>query len=263
MKHYVAFASLFAIGAAQGSSLAGYGIAKYARNAGNASVTAGEAPALEPPSGNSAANTFALSEELNRHLARDYLIALAGVVFVLLLYRIVLHIIHHTRTLACLTNDTQRYFATPNADWISFKLLLLYAPLFKARHKRELRLSSALNMGTLPTRFQTILLTAIMAANVTLCVYGLPWHDPETDILPMLRNRTGSIAVANLVPVMIMSSPKNPLIKLLNIPFDSMNVIHRNLARFAIFEAVIHSLCYVIGNVKSSKLWPPGAAFKC
>jgi Ferric reductase like transmembrane component len=253
MNHYITLVSMFAIVGAQGISIAEHGVAKHARSAGNASVVDGGTPVLKPPSGNTATDAFTLSEELNYHLGRDYLIALAGFVFALLLYRVVLHVVHHTRTLACLTNDTQRFFTTPNAEWNSFKLHLIHAPLFKARHKRELRLSSALNMGTLPTRFQSILLAAVLATNVALCVYGIPWHGSQTEVLSMLRNRTGSMAAANLIPIMILSSPKNPLIVMLNIPFDSMNIIHRNVARLAIFEAVIHTLCYFIGSVKTSR----------
>jgi hypothetical protein len=253
MSHYIAFAYVFAIAAAQESSPAGYGVASFATEAGNSSLAGGGTPAPKSSSGNTVEVAFALSEELNNHLSKDYLLVLAGFVFLLLLYRVVLNVIHHTRTLACLNNNTQRYFAKPNIDWANFKLALLYAPLFRARHKREVRLSSALSMGTLPTRFQSMLLTAIIATNVTLCVYGIPWHDLGTDVLPVLRNRTGSIAVANLIPVMILSSPKNPFIKLLNIPLDSMNIIHRNLARLAILEAVVHTVCYVIGAVKTSR----------
>ena len=262
MNHHVLLAYMCTIIAAQAQAnpSSGYGITKYARD-GTASVADGGR--LEPSARNTMPNADTLAEELNQHLARDYLIALAGLTFVLLLHRLFLHLIHYTRTLACLNNNTQRYFATTNTDWTNFKLHFLYAPLFKSRHKREIRLSTALSMGTLPTRFQSMLLLAVVAANITLCVYGLPWHESATDVLPVLRNRTGSIAVANLLPVMLLSSPKNPLIKLLNIPFDSMNIIHRNLARLAIFEAVVHTLCYIIGTVKTSKSWLPRTASQC
>ena len=253
MGHYLAFASVFAIAAAQGSPPAGHGVASSTTDTGNSSLASGGTPAPQPPNRNTAEVAFALSEKLNRHLSKDYLLVLTGFVFLLLLYRVVLNVIHHTRTLACLNNNTQRYFAKPNIDWQNFKLALLYAPLFRARHKHEIRLSSALNMGTLPTRFQSMLLAAIIATNVTLCVYGIPWHGAGIDVLPVLRNRTGSIAVANLIPVMILSSPKNPFIKLLNIPLDSMNIIHRNLARLAILEAVVHTVCHIIGAVKTSR----------
>lgn len=239
MNNYVAFAVLIGIVAAQGRP-----------PAGNGSVVDGGSPVSKPSSGNTA---IALSEELNKHLTRDYLVALAGFVFVLLIYRVVLYVIHHTRTLACLNNDAQRYFVMPNVEWTSFKRHLLYAPLFRTRHQNELRLSSAVNVGTLPTRVQFIFLTAIAAANVTLCAHGIPWHVPEVEVLRLLRNRTGSIAVANLVPIMVLSSPKNPLIKLLNVSFDSMNIVHRNLSRLAILEAIIHTTCYVVGTVKTSR----------
>jgi hypothetical protein len=250
MDYYITLASIFATGGAQGLSAVKYGVTKYPRNA---TVVDGGTPVLKPTSGNTMTDNLTLSEELNSCLSRDYLVALAGLLFVLLLYRVFVRVIYHTRTLACLNNDTQRYFATPNVDWMNFKLILLYAPLLKARHKRELRLSSALNMGTLPTRLQSLLLVAVLATNITISVYGIPWHDSETDVLSILRNRTGSIAVVNLIPVVILSSPRNPLIKLLNIPFESMNVMHRNLARLTIFEAVVHTLSYVIGTVKTSK----------
>ena len=261
MNHCFLLTSAFTVVAAQRSSPSGYGITRHARNAGSGSTADSGTQVLDPPTGKPTANTFAVSRELNNHLARDYLIALAGFTFVFLLYRLVLRVIHYTRTLACLNNNTQRYFATPNVDWNKVKLHLLYAPFFKARHKQEVRLSSALSMGTLPTRFQSILLAAIMATNIIICVYDIPWHESATEVLPVLRNRTGTIAVANLIPVMVLSSPKNPLIKLLNIPFDSMNIIHRNLARLAVFEAVIHTLCYIIGTVKTSKLSPTELPF--
>jgi hypothetical protein len=254
MSYYIALASVFAIAAAQGGgSPAGYGAANFATDAGNSSLAGGGTAAPQSSSGNTVEVAFALSEELNNHLSKDYLLVLTGFVFLLLLYGVVFNFIHYSRTLACLNNNTQRYFAKPNIDWQNFKLAFLYAPLFRARHNRELRLSSALDMGTLPTRFQSTLLTAIIATNVTFCVYGIPWHDSGIDVLPVLRNRTGSIAVANLIPVMILSSPKNPFIKLLNIPLDSMNIIHRNLARLAILEAIVHTVCYVIGAVMTSR----------
>jgi hypothetical protein len=58
MNHYVAFASVFAIVAAQGSSPTGYGIA----NATNASIVDGGTPVLKSTSGNTAANAVALSD---------------------------------------------------------------------------------------------------------------------------------------------------------------------------------------------------------
>jgi len=192
-------------------------------------------------------------EELNSHLDRDYLIALAAFVFAVFIYRVILYIAQYTRTLASIGNGRQHYFAVPNFEWAVFKKTLLYAPLFRTRHHRECRLSAAIQLGFLPTRFQTLVLLGILGTNIALCVYAIPWSSPGAEILPILRNRIGTIAVANLIPIMLLSSPKNPLIRLLNVSFESMNTMHRNFARMAVVEAVAHCLCWLIPEVRNRK----------
>lgn len=59
----------------------------------------------------------------------DYIfIVLASVIAALILWRVTIESIKYVRTLACLNNDTQRYFARPSSRWASFKKHLLYAP---------------------------------------------------------------------------------------------------------------------------------------
>src|SRR5271154_7111971 len=148
----------------------------------------------------------AVLEELNQHLSRDYLIALTGCVVGIFTFRLTVYWIHHTRMLACLNNSSQRYFKIANPEWTKFTNHILYAPLFRRRHNREWQLSEARNFGTLPTRFQALFLLAILTSNITLCVYGLPWSESHSRVLPLLRNRTGTLSVANLIPVMLLSS---------------------------------------------------------
>ena len=180
----------------------------------------------------------------------DLLIALVSLLVALAVYRVVLSVSHHIRMLACLTNSTQRYFALPHETWSKIKKDIIYAPMFRARHNREFRLSSAINMGTLPTRFQFFLMMGILAMNVTFCVYRIPFMNPsETSVLRYLRNRTGTIAVTNLIPLVVMADRNNGLIKLLNISFDSFNMFHRFFGRLVIFEAIAHTLCWVIADV--------------
>lgn len=247
MASYIALAAFCAVYAAQGS------LADENGHSGNGTLSTGSTPAAASSSTTSSQAAKAMLEQLNNYLDRDYLIALAAVALALFVYRAAISVVQHTRTVACLSNDTQRYFAIPNLDFTKFKNQFLYAPVFKNRHNREFHLSSALNMGTLPTRFQSIFLIGIVAANITLCVYDIPWMSAEASILPVLRNRMGTIAVANMIPVMVLSSPKNPLIKLLNVSYDSMNIMHRNFARLAVVEAIVHMLCWVIGEVQKSK----------
>ncbi len=191
----------------------------------------------------------AAAASLNHKLPRNYFLALAAFACVFIFYRLMVAAIQHFRTIACLSNDTQRYFAIPSPQWGKMKSMILYAPLFRTRHNREFKLSTAINMGTLPSRFQSIFIGAIVATNVILCVYGMQWTTPRKKVLSDLRNRTGTISVANLIPMIVMAGRNNPLIPLLNVSFDSFNMMHRWLGRLAILEAIAHTLCWMISKV--------------
>ena len=189
------------------------------------------------------------AELLNHKLPRNYFLALAAFACMFTFYRLMVVAIQNLRTIACLSNDSQRYFAIPSPQWGKVKSMILCAPLFRARHNREFKLSSAINMGTLPSRFQSIFIGVIVATNVVLCVYGIQWTTPRAKVLSVLRNRTGTISVANFIPIVLMAGRNNPLIPLLNVSFDSFNMMHRWLSRLAILEAIAHTLCWMISKV--------------
>ena len=192
-------------------------------------------------------------EMLNYKLPRNYFMSLAAFALVFIAYRIVIFAVQQLRTVACLSNNTQHYFAIPSSRWGKIKSRLLYAPLFKTRHNREFKLSSAINMGTLPTRFQSAFIVAVVATNVILCVYGVSYTSSRKVILTTLRGRTGTISVANLIPMVILAGRNNPLIQWLNVTFDSFNMMHRWLGRLVILEALAHTLCWIIGKVEIGK----------
>jgi hypothetical protein len=130
----------------------------------------------------------------------DYLfIICASLIVFFFLWRVGMESVKYVRTLTCLNNDTQRYFAIPQDKWASFKKHLLYAPVFSKRHNREFQLSSALNMGTLPTRFQLLFLAGYLGTNVAFCVVSINWNQPLATYAKELRNRTGILAVVNMV----------------------------------------------------------------
>lgn len=192
----------------------------------------------------------AAAEALDYRISRNYFLSLAAFTCIFIAYRLFLIGIQHLRTIACLSNNTQRYFAMPSPLWAKFQSLVLYAPLFRTRHNREFRLSSAVNMGTLPSRFQSIFIAVVVATNVVLCVYGIRFDVPKQALLPIIRNRTGTISVANLIPMVLMAGRNNPLIPWLNVSFDSFNMMHRWFGRLAILEAIAHTLCWMIAKVE-------------
>ena len=193
------------------------------------------------------------SDILDDHLANDLLIALAAFAATILVFRLVILFNQHIRHLACLNNGSQRYFAIPNPTWASIKRNILHAPLFRLRHNNEFRFSSAVNMGTLPSRFQTIFMVAIIATNVILCIYDTPWSSSEKAVLPILRNRTGTLATVNLIPMVIMAGRNNPLIGWLNVSYDSFNMMHRLFGRILTVESIAHTLCWMIAKIQTSE----------
>jgi hypothetical protein len=126
-------------------------------------------------------------------------IVLASLIAALIVWRVFIETTKHIRTLACLNNDTQRYFTKPAESWASFKKHLLYAPVFSKRHNREIQLSPAINVGTLPTRFQLMFLIGYFGTNVAFCIVSIDWNQPRVTAAKQLRNRTGVLAVVNMV----------------------------------------------------------------
>lgn len=188
----------------------------------------------------------------NALFARYLLILLAGIVFALGIYRVVIYFVQYVRTLTCLNNDTQRYFKESNHAYGKFKQHLLYAPLLWKRHHRDLRISS-LSFGILPTRSQSLFLTGVIVMNIVFCVYNMDSHGNQAALLTHLRNRTGTLAVVNMIPLVVMAGRNNPLIALLNVSFDNFNLVHRWFGRIVVVETVAHTLAFTIMMVNKGQ----------
>lgn len=188
----------------------------------------------------------------NQLFAKYILWSLAAVVGGIAIYRTILYAVRYIRTLTCLNNDTQRYFKLPNQTFAGIKEHFLYAPLFRTRHLREIRLSSALSMFTLPTRFQSVFLAGVIGMNVALCCIGIEWHGTQKVLSGHLRNRTGTLAMVNMIPLVVMGGRNNPLIGLLNISYDSFNLMHRWFGRMVILQVLAHTVAWTVTAVHSS-----------
>jgi predicted ferric reductase len=136
--------------------------------------------------------------------------------------------------------------------WANIKEHLLYAPIGRKRHNRELQLSPAINVGTLPSRFQTILILLYVASQVayiTILDYNVnEWKA----LLAELRGRSGTLALLNMVPLFILAGRNNLLIPLLHISFDTYNCFHRWLGRIIMIESVVHTVAWAINACDES-----------
>jgi predicted ferric reductase len=156
------------------------------------------------------------------------------------------------RLLSTMTLDggKQGYWKVKQWDWMpGLKKRLIYAPLWKKRHNREIRLSSALNMGTLPSRFHALLLFGYLGSNLAY-MFILDWKNQNKYALcAEIRGRSGTLAVVNMVPLIIFAGRNNPLIALLNVSFDTYNLLHRWMGRTSVIEVVIHLVAWIVVQV--------------
>nr|XP_036577569.1 ferric-chelate reductase [Colletotrichum truncatum]KAF6784567.1 ferric-chelate reductase [Colletotrichum truncatum] len=180
----------------------------------------------------------------NKALANYLYYICACVSAAVIIWRVWAVIVKYVRTVACLNNDNQRYFAETDSKVSWLKRNILYAPIFSKRHNREIQMSSAVNVGTLPSRLQLLFLAGYLGTNIAFCVINIPFASSFSAAAGQLRNRTGTLAVVNMIPLFLMAGRNNPLISLLGISFDTFNLLHRWFGRIVILEALAHTLAW-------------------
>ncbi|KAL4787432.1 ferric reductase like transmembrane component-domain-containing protein [Aspergillus varians] len=138
--------------------------------------------------------------------------------------------------------------------WVTIKKQLLYAPLGSKRHNREIQISSALNVGTLPSRFQTILIISYVGSQIAYCALLNYEDNVKAALVAELRGRSGTLAVLNMVPLFILAGRNNPLIPLLRISFDTYNLLHRWLGRIVVIESIVHTIAWGVNAVDEANV---------
>ncbi|KAL9564118.1 hypothetical protein ACKAV7_011768 [Fusarium commune] len=148
------------------------------------------------------------------------------------------------------SREKQGYWKISQWSWMpAAKKHVIYAPLWKKRHSRGFRLSSAISVGTLPSRLHMALLVGYLGSNFTY-MFVLNWaNDNRYAFCAELRGRSGNLALVNLVPLIILVGRNNPLIPVLKISFDTCNLLHRWIGRIVVLEVVIHSIAWAIAAV--------------
>lgn len=184
----------------------------------------------------------------NENLSFYLLIICGSLAVALIIWRLYSVIVKYVRQVSCLNSDTQYFFAKASGKVSWLKKNLVYAPISRKRHNREIQMTAAVNIGTLPTRMQLVMLFGYFATNVAFCVINIDFKSNFPDFASQLRNRSGVLSVINMIPLFIMAGRNNPLISWLNVSFDTFNLIHRWLGRIVILEAVTHTVAFWAGN---------------
>ncbi|KAB8556592.1 hypothetical protein FH972_025629 [Carpinus fangiana] len=181
--------------------------------------------------------------------------ALLVLTFALRLWKMGSNHLRHLFAAGQSARDRQAIFMTNSSSWWPWvKRHVLYAPLLGKRHNREVQLGSVVQVGTLPSRFHTIVLVVYVCTNLAYCAV-LDYSKPRAECWAELRGRTGSLAVLNLIPTIIFAFRNNPLIWILRVSYDTFNLLHRWTARIVIFEAVMHTIAWTVNKVEATG-WP-------
>ncbi|KAJ5131212.1 FAD-binding 8 [Penicillium bovifimosum] len=153
-------------------------------------------------------------------------------------------------TASSLNKQQQTFWAQEQSRWWpNLKKHILYAPIGRKRHNRELQLSSAVNVGTLPSRMQSILIILYFVSQATYCVYLDYSVNEKAALIAELRGRSGTLAVLNMVPLFLLAGRNNPLIPILRISFDTYNLLHRWLGRIVVLESIVHTSAWAVNAV--------------
>jgi predicted ferric reductase len=185
-------------------------------------------------------------EAVTDDLARYTILALGCAAAAYYVWHLYFRFSAHLRRLSSFSDDRQRYFVSVHDTFAWIKEHVIYAALFRTRHNQEMQLSSAINMGTLPSRFHAFLITGVVAMNVTLCCVTTPYGSEKDTVAGIIRNRTGTMATVNMIPLIIMAGRNNPLIAMLHVPYDTWNLLHRWLGRIVVLEALAHVFAWAI-----------------
>lgn len=216
------------------------------------------AAAATLPTGTIAPYTTALNgvnQEMNMYLKRVLWWTLGAAALFILTIRIAELLFSKLRLINAMSQprDKQTYWKKAQWSWMPWlKKYITYAPLWKKRHNREIRLSSVLHFGTLPSRLHFIILFVYLGCNFAY-MFLLNWHNENRyAFCAELRGRSGTLALVNMVPLIIMAGRNNPLIGLLQISFDTYNLLHRWMGRIVVLEVVIHTIAWAIPMVAAA-----------
>lgn len=198
-----------------------------------------------------------VSLDLDRHLIVWLWMSMFVLAMLVFSARIYQRIHSHMRRISamCTSRSQQNYWAYDSSPtWPAFKKDILLAPLGKKRHNREIQLSKASNYGTIPSRLHTILLVLYVASNVVYCSLLDYGQINKAALIAELRGRSGILATANMVPLVLLAGRNNPAIPLLKVSFDTWNLFHRWIGRIVVVEAIVHTLAWGINSVDANGL---------
>ena len=148
-------------------------------------------------------------EEQLHHSVNYTFVTCIVAIGLLLFWRIFSTLVRRIRRQKHLVNNVvDLQTSSPAADKPSrfsafLKKHMLYAPIFQRKKNEDIIVTAGvrLNLGTLPSRLEALFILAYVAVNMVLCFTHIDYTGTKGVILYAIRNRTGAVAVANMVRI--------------------------------------------------------------
>jgi len=116
---------------------------------------------------------------------------------IIVLWKVFRGLMKYVRKVASIHDHNQHYFAIPDQNLSFLKKNILYAPTWPSQG-RVFKLGSV-NAGVVPSRIELFFLTTYFLINVVFSLLYIPFRSSAPDAMIQLRNRTGCLAVVNMV----------------------------------------------------------------
>ncbi|CAO2658290.1 Nn.00g060130.m01.CDS01 [Neocucurbitaria sp. VM-36] len=150
--------------------------------------------------------------------------------------------------------------ATVSHGWSYFKSILIYPATFGSSHRKPVA------GGMVPTRGQGFYILLISLLNIILLVAPYTIKQPQASfttrgkqLLSIVGNRAGTMAMGNVVALFLFSSRNSVLLYLTDWSYSTYLLLHRWLGYWAVLHTVIHSAMlwsyYIKAGTYSAEVW--------
>lgn len=156
------------------------------------------------------------------------------------------------RTVMCINQDRQNYFRIPSWSGGAWKQYIFYAPLIgktKWKKSKTMARSHEEMYRMTPTRIQALSVVIYFAACITFSLVQIEWSKERREVLEDLRNRTGVLAIENMLPAFLFIMRSNPVMWMTGISRECNIFIHIWFAYAAVGLSLVHTALWMAGRI--------------
>jgi hypothetical protein len=157
------------------------------------------------------------------------------------------------RTIICVNQENQEYFRKPSAFWGAWKRYFFYAPVYsKNKYKKCLKLSKKMTEEPYrmrQTRLQAFAVIVYFGVNIAFSLIDIEWSKGKKEVMEDIRNRTGVLAIENLLPAFLFIMRSNPVMWMTGISRECNTFMHIWFSYTAVGLALVHSGLWMAGRI--------------